>query len=149
MKRYAIYARSPEETKAIEDQVSACEEYVATSGGEVFSIYTDISNLEEDKRNGKFRHGYQKLLEDLAQHKFDIVLAQDLNAISPKIGSIAYIYKLCQIHGIQLTTLAEGHIGDDHIKLDDTAANLCIKKPKKKKRRTKQQILEDRARGIK
>jgi len=162
MKRYAIYARSAPAGTLIEEQVRdceeyvdgtaarteeqicACEEYVRNADGQVVDVYQDVSSSSTKK----FRRGYQKLLEDIAQHKFDFIVAEDLSRWTRDVGAMGYLYKLCQFHGVQLTTLAEGQVDETHIGPQKPTNTIPVKDSATRGYgKTKEPVCEEQAQG--
>jgi site-specific DNA recombinase len=105
--RAALYARVSSDlqsTASIEDQLRICAEWAAKQGLLVAGSYTDqgISGAS------LIRPGIQKLLQDAAAGKFDIILTESLDRVSRDQEDIAHVYKRMRFLGTRIVTLSEG-----------------------------------------
>ena len=74
----AIYARYSSDLQwdaSIEDQVRVCRRRLEREGWSAAQIYTDHAS----SGSSLLRPGYQKLLEDAREGRFDVVLAESLD----------------------------------------------------------------------
>ena len=132
--RIAIYARYSTDLQreaSIGDQQRMCEEYVAKEGWLLADRYSDqaISGAS------LIRPGIQKLLQDAAAGKFDIIVTESLDRISRDQEDIAHIYKRMRFLGIPIVTLAEGEVNELHIGLKGTMGALYLRDLADKTRR--------------
>ncbi len=134
MRRVAVYARYSTELQSdasIEDQIRVCEERARANGWQVFQAYTDhaISGAS------MMRPGLQMLLQDAADRKFDVVLAEALDRLSRDQADIAAIFKRVKFADVEMHTLSEGDISNLHIGLKGTMNELFLKDLADKTRR--------------
>ena len=126
--RVAIYARfsSDRQTEAsITDQVRLCKKKIATEKWSLVDVYSDAAvsgTLDE-----KDRPDYGRMLGDLAQDHFDLILAESLDRLSRDQEHIARLYKHASYFGVKLFTVADGEINEMHIGLKGTMSALYIK----------------------
>ncbi|MCB9987722.1 MAG: recombinase family protein [Rhodospirillales bacterium] len=134
MTKIAIYARYSSDLQtdaSIEDQIRLCQKRAVKDGWHVANCYTDhgISGAS------MMRPGVQMLMQDAADGKFDIVVAEALDRLSRDQEDIAGIYKRLQFAGVQMVTLAEGEISNLHIGLKGTMNAIFLKDLADKTRR--------------
>ncbi len=134
MTRVAVYARYSSDLQtdaSIEDQIRIIEERAAREGWTVVNRYTDhgISGAS------MMRPGIQMLMQDAADGKFDIVLAEALDRLSRDQEDIAGIFKRLQFSGVSILTLSEGEISNLHIGLKGTMNAMFLKDLADKTRR--------------
>ena len=134
MTRAVIYARYSSDLQtdaSIEDQIRIAEEHAAREGWTVVNRYTDhgISGAS------MMRPGIQMLMQDAADGKFDIVVAEALDRLSRDQEDIAGIFKRLQFAGIGIVTSSEGDISNLHIGLKGTMNAMFLKDLADKTRR--------------
>jgi DNA invertase Pin-like site-specific DNA recombinase len=134
MMRAVIYARYSTELQSdasIEDQIRMCEARAKTDGYRVVQRYTDhaISGAS------MMRPGVQMLMQDAADGKFDVVIAEALDRISRDQEDIAAIFKRLSFADVRIVTLSEGDISHLHIGLKGTMNALFLKDLADKTRR--------------
>jgi site-specific DNA recombinase len=132
--RAALYARVSSDLQSaasIDDQLRVCAEWAANQGLLVTGSYTDqgISGAS------LIRPGIQKVLQDAAAGKFDIILTESLDRVSRDQEDIAHIYKRMRFLGVKIVTLAEGEVNELHIGLKGTMGTLYLKDLADKTRR--------------
>ena len=81
------------------------------------------------------RPGIQKLLQDAAAGKFDIILTESLDRVSSDQEDIAHIYKRMRFRGVRIVTLSESEVNELHIGLKGTMGALYLKDLADKTRR--------------
>ncbi len=128
---YARYSSDLQNRSSIEDQVRDCERLIQREGWSITQVYSDhaISGASI------LRSGYQHLLEDARNQRFDIVIAESLDRLSRDQEHIAALYKLLSFRRIPLVTIAEGAISELHIGLKGTMSALYLKDLSLKTRR--------------
>ena len=134
MMRAVIYARYSTELQSdasIEDQIRMCDVRAKTDGYRVVQRYTDhaISGAS------MMRPGVQMLMQDAADGKFDVVIAEALDRISRDQEDIAAIFKRLSFADVRIVTLSEGDISHLHIGLKGTMNALFLKDLADKTRR--------------
>ncbi len=132
--RAAIYARYSSDLQtdsSIEDQIRIVEERAQREGWTITKQYTDhgISGAS------MMRPGIQMLMQDAADGKFDVVLAEALDRLSRDQEDIAGIFKRLQFAGVSILTLSEGEISNLHIGLKGTMNAMFLKDLADKTRR--------------
>ena len=120
---YARYSSDQQRDASIEDQIRICNERAEREGWSVVNCYTDhaISGAS------LIRPGIQMLMQDGADGKFDIVLAEDLDRISRDQEDIAGFFKRMSFAEIDIITLADGKVSDLHIGLKGTMSARFLK----------------------
>ncbi len=124
--RAAIYARYSSDLQreaSIDDQMRICRRLVGDQGWHVAEVYSDkgLSGASH------LRPGFQRLLEDAREGRFDVVVAESLDRISRDQEHIAGFYKQMCFQGITTVTVAEGAISELHIGLKGTMGALFLK----------------------
>ncbi len=114
---YARYSSDRQHERSIDDQVALCEKHLASLGGGSAEVYADyaISGAHLASRPSASR-----MLEDAADGKFDIVIAEALDRLSRDQEHIAAIYKQLTFAGVKLITVSEGTVDELHIGLKGT-----------------------------
>ena len=128
---YARYSTDMQREASIEDQVRVCERLIKDRDWQTHRVYSDrgISGSTH------LRPGYQNLLEDARNGRFDIVVAESLDRISRDQEHIAGFHKIMQFLGIRVFTVSEGLISELHIGLKGTMSALFLKDLADKTRR--------------
>ena len=72
---YARYSSDLQSDASIEDQVRVCRRRLEREGWSAAQVYTDHAS----SGSSHLRPGYQKLLEDAREGRFDVVLAESLD----------------------------------------------------------------------
>ena len=128
---YARYSSDQQRDASIEDQIRLCEERAAREGWRVYNRYTDhaVSGAS------LMRPGIQMLMQDAANGRFGVILAEALDRLSRDQEDIAGIYKRLRFAGARIVTLSEGDVSDLHIGLKGTMNALFLKDLADKTRR--------------
>jgi site-specific DNA recombinase len=124
--RVALYARVSSDLQSaasIDDQLRICAEWAAKQGWVVARSYTD----QALSGASLIRPGIQKLLQDAAAGKVDIIVTEALDRLSRDQEDIAHIYKPMRFLGIGIVTLSEGEVNELHIGLKGTMGALYLK----------------------
>jgi site-specific DNA recombinase len=132
--RVAIYARYSSDNQrdaSIADQLRVCCEYAGRQGWTVVQEFTDhaISGAT------LLRSGFQALMRDALNGRFDIVLAEALDRFSRDQEDTAGLFKRLTFAGVNIVTLAEGDITHLHVGLKGTMNALFLKDLADKTRR--------------
>jgi len=112
--RVAIYARYSSDNQrdaSIADQLRICREFAVRQGWTVVQEFTDhaISGAT------LLRPGFQALMRDALNRRFDVVLAESLDRFSRDQEDTAGLFKRLTFAGVNIITLAEGDITHLHI----------------------------------
>ena len=81
------------------------------------------------------RAGYQALLQDARERKFDAVVAESLDRLSRDQEHVAGLFKQLSYHGVVLLTIGEGEISELHVGLKGAMSALYLKDLAQKTRR--------------
>jgi DNA invertase Pin-like site-specific DNA recombinase len=132
--RVAIYARYSSDNQrdaSIADQLRVCREFAARQGWAVIQEFTDhaISGAT------LLRSGFQSLMRDALNQRFDVVLAEALDRFSRDQEDTAGLFKRLTFAGVNIVTLAEGDITHLHVGLKGTMNALFLKDLADKTRR--------------
>src|SRR5258706_13723419 len=90
--RAAIYARYSSELQraaSFEDQVHVCRQRIGHEAWQHVGTYSDAAMSGASH----LRPGYQRLLEDARQGRFDVVVAEALDRLSRDQEDVAGLYK--------------------------------------------------------
>lgn len=133
--RAAIYARFSsdlQDVRSITDQVSLARKYAEGRGLSHVGVYEDAAISGAPVIN---RPGLQRLLADAAAQKFDVLVTESLDRLSRSQADIAALYERLCFLGVQIETLADGHVSEIHVGLKGTMAALFLKDLAQKTRR--------------
>jgi site-specific DNA recombinase len=116
---------------SIADQLRVCREFAARHGWAVVHEFTDhaISGAT------LLRSGFQTLMRDALNGRFDVVLAEALDRFSRDQEDTAGLFKRLTFAGVNIVTLAEGDITHLHVGLKGTMNALFLKDLADKTRR--------------
>ena len=128
---YARYSTDMQREASIEDQARICERLIKDRDWQTYRVYSD----QGISGSTHLRPGYQNLLEDARNGRFEIVVAESLDRISRDQEHIAGFHKIMQFLGIRVFTVSEGLISELHIGLKGTMSALFLKDLADKTRR--------------
>ena len=128
---YARYSSDNQRDASIADQLRVCREFAARQGWTVVQEFTDhaISGAT------LLRAGFQALMRDALNGRFDVVLAEALDRFSRDQEDTAGLFKRLTFAGVNIVTLAEGDITHLHVGLKGTMNALFLKDLADKTRR--------------
>lgn len=134
MTKVAIYARYSSDNQrdaSIADQLRLCRLFASKQSWCVEEEYADhaISGAT------LLRPGFQAMMRDALQRRFDVVLAESLDRFSRDQEDTAGLFKRLTFVGIRVLTLAEGEISHLHVGLKGTMNALFLKDLADKTRR--------------
>src|SRR5687767_10601889 len=120
---YARYSSDNQRDASIADQLRICREFAARQGWTVVREFTDhaISGAT------LLRSGFQALMRDALNRRFDVVLAESLDRFSRDQEDTAGLFKRLTFAGVNIVTLAEGDITHLHIGFKGTMNALFLK----------------------
>lgn len=128
---YARFSTDLQRDQSIEDQIRLCKEWLSRQGWSAGPVYRDRATSGATV----LRAGYQALLADVRQKRFDVVVAEALDRLSRDQEDVAGLFKRLTHAGIKLFTLAEGEITELHVGLKGTMNALFLKDLAAKTRR--------------
>jgi site-specific DNA recombinase len=128
---YARYSSDNQRDASIADQLRVCRQFAARQGWTVVQEFTDhaISGAT------LLRSGFQALMRDALNARFDVVLAEALDRFSRDQEDTAGLFKRLTFVGVNIVTLAEGDITHLHVGLKGTMNALFLKDLADKTRR--------------
>ena len=128
---YARYSSDNQRDASIADQLRVCREFAARQGWTVTEEFTDhaVSGAT------LLRAGFQALMRDALDGRFDVVLAEALDRFSRDQEDTAGLFKRLTFAGVNIVTLAEGDITHLHVGLKGTMNALFLKDLADKTRR--------------
>src|SRR5512145_1385050 len=128
---YARYSSDNQRDASIADRLRVCREFASRQGWTIVQEFTDhaISGAT------LLRSGFQSLMRDALNRKFDIVMAEALDRFSRDQEDTAGLFKRLTFAGVNIVTLAEGDITHLHIGLKGTMNALFLKELAEKTRR--------------
>jgi site-specific DNA recombinase len=128
---YARYSSDNQRDASIADQLRLCRDFAARQGWTVVQEFTDhaISGAT------LLRSGFQALMRDALNQRFDVVLAEALDRFSRDQEDTAGLFKRLTFAGVNIVTLAEGDITHLHVGLKGTMNALFLKDLADKTRR--------------
>jgi site-specific DNA recombinase len=128
---YARYSSDNQREASIADQLRVCREFAARHGWTVVEEFTDhaISGAT------LLRSGFQALMRDALNQRFDVVLAEAPDRFSRDQEDTARLFKRLTFAGVSIVTLAEGDITHLHVGLKGTMNALFLKDLADKTRR--------------
>ena len=114
MPKAAIYCRLSEEDRnkrsetddsnSIQNQKSMLLQYALAQGWEVYSLYSDDDYTGSDRNRPEF----QRLLKDVEQRKFDIVLCKTQSRFTRELELVEkYIHGLFPVWGIRFVSIVD------------------------------------------
>ena len=133
--RAAIYARFSsdlQDARSITDQVTMARRYAETRGLQVTAVHEDAGISGASIIN---RPGLQRLLDDAAARKIDVIVTESLDRLSRSQADIAALYERLCFLGVRIETLADGLVSEIHVGLKGTMSALFLKDLAQKTRR--------------
>jgi site-specific DNA recombinase len=136
---YARYSSDNQRDASIADQLRVCRAYAERQGWTICEEYTDhaVSGAT------LLRAGFQALMRDALNRRFDVVLAESLDRFSRDQEDTAGLFKRLTFAGVSIVTLAEGDITHLHIGFKGTMNALFLKDLAEKTHRGLRGRIED------
>ena len=136
---YARYSSDNQRDASIADQLRVCRAYAERQGWSICEEYTDhaVSGAT------LLRAGFQALMRDALNRRFDVVLAESLDRFSRDQEDTAGLFKRLTFAGVNIVTLAEGDITHLHIGFKGTMNALFLKDLAEKTHRGLRGRIED------
>src|SRR5919106_2401776 len=120
---YARYSSDNQRDASIGDQFRICREFANRQGWHIAAEYSNHAVLGATI----MRPGFQAMMREALQKKFDIVMAEALDRFSRDQEDTAGLFKRLTFAGVNIVTLAEGDITHLHIGLKGTMNALFLK----------------------
>jgi site-specific DNA recombinase len=108
---YARYSSDNQRDASIADQRRVCREFATRQGWTIVDEFTDhaVSGAT------LLRSGFQTLMRDALNGRFDVVLAEALDRFSRDQEDTAGLFKRLTFAGVNIVTLTEGDITHLHV----------------------------------
>ena len=119
---YARYSSDNQREASIADQLRVCREFAARQGWTVVEEFTDYAI----SGTTLLRSGFQALMRDALNQRFDVVLAEALDRFSRDQEDTAGLFKRLTFADVNIVTLAEGDITHLHVGLKGTMNALFL-----------------------
>jgi site-specific DNA recombinase len=128
---YARYSSDNQRDASIADQLRVCREFAIRQG------WTIVDDLTDHALSGAtlLRPGFQAMMRDALNGRFEVVLAEALDRFSRDQEDTAGLFKRLTFAGVNIVTLAERHITHLHVGLKGTMNALFLKDLADKTRR--------------
>jgi site-specific DNA recombinase len=136
---YARYSSDNQRDASIADQLRICRTFAERQGWTIADEYSDhaVSGAT------LLRPGFQALMRDALNRRFDVVLAESLDRFSRDQEDTAGLFKRLTFAGVNIVTLAEGDITHLHIGFKGTMNALFLKDLAEKTHRGLRGRIED------
>jgi DNA invertase Pin-like site-specific DNA recombinase len=120
---YARYSSDNQRDASIADQLRICRAFAERQGWTIADEYSDhaVSGAT------LLRPGFQSLMRDALNQRFDVVLAESLDRFSRDQEDTAGLFKRLTFAGVNIVTIAEGDITHLHIGFKGTMNALFLK----------------------
>lgn len=120
---YARYSSDNQRDASIADQLRVCRAFAERHSWAICEEYTDhaVSGAT------LLRAGFQALMRDALNRRFDVVLAESLDRFSRDQEDTAGLFKRLTFAGVNIVTVAEGDITHLHIGFKGTMNALFLK----------------------
>src|SRR3981081_3286382 len=120
---YARYSSDNQRDASITDQMRVCRAFATRQG------WTIAQECSDHPASGTppLRSGFQALMRDALNRRFDVVLAESLDRFSRDQEDTAGLFKRLTFAGVNIVTLAEGDITHLHIGFKGTMNALFLK----------------------
>ena len=120
---YARYSSDNQRDASIADQMRVCRAFAERQRWTIAEEYSDhaVSGAT------LLRAGFQSLMRDALNHRFDVVFAESLDRFSRDQEDTAGLFKRLTFAGVNIVTLAEGDITHLHIGFKGTMNALFLK----------------------
>jgi site-specific DNA recombinase len=136
---YARYSSDNQRDASIADQLRICRAFAERQGWTIGEEYSDhaVSGAT------LLRPGFQSLMRDALNHRFDVVLAESLDRFSRDQEDTAGLFKRLTFAGVNIVTIAEGDITHLHVGFKGTMNALYLKDLAEKTHRGLRGRIED------
>src|SRR5262245_20533261 len=109
---YARYSTDKQHDTSVKRQTDDCDRYAAREGIKVVARFADHAKSSATLFD---RDNALAMLADAKRHRFDVVIAENIDRLSRDAADLHGMWKVFQVEGIELHTLVQGVIRDPMI----------------------------------
>jgi site-specific DNA recombinase len=120
---YARYSSDLQREASIEDQIEVCRRYAETQGWTIVGSYKDAAISGASR----FRPGFQKMIADAAEHRFDAVVCEAIDRLGRRLADTADLQDQLAFQRIRLYTPSLGEITHIHVAVMGMMAQMALK----------------------
>jgi DNA invertase Pin-like site-specific DNA recombinase len=120
---YARYSSDLQREASIEDQIEICRRYAEAQGWTIVGTYRDAAISGASR----FRPGFQKLVADAAERRFDVVICEAIDRLGRRLADTADLQDQLAFQGIRLHTPSLGEITHIHVAVMGMMAQMALK----------------------
>jgi DNA invertase Pin-like site-specific DNA recombinase len=120
---YARYSSDLQREASIEDQIEVCRRYAEAQGWMIVGTYKDAAISGASR----FRPGFQKLIADAAERRFDFVICEAIDRLGRRLADTADLQDQLAFQGIRLYTPSLGEITHIHVAVMGMMAQMALK----------------------
>jgi site-specific DNA recombinase len=120
---YARFSSDLQKDRSIDDQVALCRAFADRQGWVIIDTYVDRAV------SGASIHGrdsYARMCADAETHRFDVVLAEDIDRLARKQADSSGLRERLEFLGIELHTVADGKVTKLHSGLRGLMSELFL-----------------------
>ena len=128
---YARYSSDNQRDASIADQMRVCRAFAESHGWTIAQEYRDHAASGATL----LRAGFQALMRDALDRRFDVVLAESLDRFSRDQEDTAGLFKRLTFADVRIVTVSEGDIGHLHVGFKGTMNALYLKDVREKTHR--------------
>ena len=120
---YARYSSDLQREASIGDQIEVCRRYAEAQGWSIVGTYKDAAISGASR----FRPGFQKLMADAAERRFDLVICEAIDRLGRRLADTADLQDQLTFQGIRLYTPSLGEITHIHVAVMGMMAQMALK----------------------
>ena len=120
---YARYSSDLQREASIDDQIEICRRYAEAQGWTTVGTYKDAAISGASR----FRPGFQKLIADAGDRRFDVVLCEAIDRLGRRLADTADLQDQLAFQGIRLFTPSLGEITQIHVAVMGMMAQMALK----------------------
>jgi DNA invertase Pin-like site-specific DNA recombinase len=95
---YARYSSDQQREASIDDQIEVCRRYAEAQGWTIAATYKDAAISGASR----FRPGFQKLIADAAERRFDFVICEAIDRLGRRLADTADLQDQLAFQGTRL-----------------------------------------------
>ncbi len=121
---YARFSTEMQNANSTRDQIASCRAFAETKGWQVLEAFED-AGISGANRG---RPGYRKMMQAVKSGLVDVVLAEGMSRLNRSQELSANLFAVCDFHGVEIHTLADGRVEEIQIGMKGTMDALQIKR---------------------